>query len=167
MYFTLLCACTVEQTDGASVKIEFLLSVIAIIISIGSIFFEYFWNQKINRTNLEADFFKDIYGVYLMKKIPEARRIIHYNNNNISDTDDLIRVLNEIRQDSLFYKYKDKDYYKLLCKNLQGLEDKLVEKTGRMSDDDYAEFIQEINTDIENIYDIIMRKYVGKTIKRK
>lgn len=148
-----------------SLNLELFLSILAIIISIGSLFFEYFWNQKINRTNLEADFFKNIYGEYLMKEIPEARQFFHYNNHELSGTDDLIEVLNKIRQSSLFYKYKDKDYYNVLCNKLQDLEDKLVKKTGKISDDDYADFIQEVNNDIETIYDIIMKKYIGKKIK--
>jgi len=166
MNFLLLAA--VESSSGTEtmISLELLLSIVAIIISIGSIFFEYFWNQKINRTNLEADFFKDIYGEYLMRRIPEARNVIHYNAQKVSDTDDLINVLNDIRQASLFYKYKDKIYYKMLCEKLQGLEDTLVKRTGKMSDDDYAEFIQEINTDIEAIYDIIMKKYIGKKIRK-
>ena len=167
MIFYLLSSNVQPTSNQVSVTLELVLSVLAIMISVCSVIFEYFWNQKINRTNLEADFFKDIYGEYLMKKIPEARNVIHYNNQVVSDTDDLINVLNDIRQSSLFFKYKDKEYYKTLCDNLQGLEDKLVKKTGKMNDDDYAEFIQEINTDIEGIYDIIMKKYVGKKIKKR
>lgn len=166
MNLYLLTANIEPASNEATVTLELVLSVLAIIISVGSVIFEYFWNQKINRTNLEADFFKDIYGEYLMKRIPEARNVIHYNNQIVSDTEDLINVLNDIRQSSLFYKYKDKGYYKILCGKLQGLEDKLVQKTGEMSDDDYAEFIQEMNADIEGIYDIIMKKYIGKKVRK-
>ena len=59
--------------------------------------------------------------------------VIHYNNQTVSDTDDLINVLNEIRQASLFFKYKDKEYYKTLYDKLQDLENKLVVKTGKMN----------------------------------
>lgn len=155
-----------STTNGITISLELFLSVLALIFSIGSSLFEYFWNQKINKTNLEAEFFKDIYSDYLMKKIPDARNVIHYNDNIVSDTDDLIEVLNDIRQSSLFYKYKDRNFYNLLCKQLQELEDKLVSKTGQMSDDDYASFVQEINSDIENIYDTIMKKYIGKKVKK-
>jgi len=154
-----------STTNEATISLELFLSIIAIIISICTVVFEYLWNLKINKTNLEADFFKDIYGDYLMKQIPEARNVIHYNNHIVSDVDTLIDVLNNIRHSSLFYKYKDKEYYKLLTEKLHELEDKLVEKAGTMSDDDYADFIQEINSDIECIYDIIMKKYIGKKIK--
>lgn len=162
----LLFSASQSTTNGITISLELFLSVLALIISIGSSLFEYFWNQKINKTNLEAEFFKDIYSDYLMKKIPDARNVIHYNNNIVSDTDDLIEVLNDIRQSSLFYKYKDRNFYNLLRKQLQELEDKLVSKTGQMSDDDYASFVQEINSDIENIYDTIMKKYIGKKVKK-
>lgn len=163
----LLLTTTQPTTNEVTITLELILSILAIIISIGSVLFEYFWNQRINITNLEAEFFKDIYSDYLMKQIPDARNVIHYNNNIVSDTDDLIEVLNNIRHSSLFYKYKDKNFYSQLCKLLQKLEDKLVSKTGQMSDDDYASFIQEINSDIESIYDTIMKKYIGKKIKSK
>lgn len=164
MNFILLSS-EIASTNEVSVTLELILAVLAIIISIVSVIFEYFWNQKINKTNLEADFFKDIYGEYLMKSIPEARNVIHYNNQIVSQTDDLISVLNDIRRSSLFFKYNDKKYYQTLCQKLQQLEDKLVKKSGKMTDDDYAEFIQDINTDIEEIYSIIMKKYVGKKIR--
>lgn len=164
MDFILLSAETINKNE-MTITFELILSVLAILISIGSVMFEYFWNQKINKTNLEADFFRDIYGEFLMKTIPEARNVIHYNNQIVSQTDDLITVLNDIRRSSLFFKYNDKKYYQTLCQKLQLLEDKLVQKTGKMTDDDYAEFIQEINADIEDIYNIIMKKYVGKKVR--
>ncbi len=160
--YLLFTASEITMNKG-SITLELVLSILAIVISILSVFFEYFWNQKINRTNLEADFYKDIYGDFLMSKIPKARNVIHYNNQIVSDTDDLIDVLNDIRHSSLFYKFKDKKFYKELCNQLQGLENKLVSKTGKTLDnDDYLDFIQEINSDIEVIYNTIMNKYIGK-----
>lgn len=153
------------QENEITITLELILAIIAIVVSIISVVVQCFFSQKNNRTNLEADFFKDIYGDYLMKTIPEARQVIHYSNNMVTDTDDLSEVLNDIRQSSLFFKYKDKTYYQLLCNKLQLLEDKLVKKTGYMKDDDYADFILEINKDIEEIYDIIMKKYIGKKVR--
>ena len=98
-----------------------------------------------------------------MNKLPEARRVILYSNHIISDTDDLIDVLNDIRHSSLFYKYKDKSFYDKLCKELQNLEDRLVKNTGNSIEDEYyADFTKAVNKDIENIYNIIMDKYIGK-----
>lgn len=163
MFYCLLTSVQQPVTNDESITLELILSILALVISIGSVGFEYFYNQKINRTNLEADFFKDIYGDFLMHKIPKARTVIHYNNQIISDTDDLIEALNDIRRSSLFYNYQDPKFYKALSKHLQNLEDELVSKTGEILDNnEYLEFIQEINSDIETIYGIIMNKYIGK-----
>lgn len=164
MFFCLLATSAQPIPENKTVlSLELVLSILAIVISILSVFFEYLWTQKINRTNLEADFFKDIYGDFLMKKVPEARNYIHYNNQLVSDTENLIDVLNDIRRASLFYKYKDKKFYNDLCEQLRKLEDILVTKTDKMLDnDDYSDFIQEINAGIESIYNIIMNRYIGK-----
>ncbi|MEV6742771.1 hypothetical protein AB0N14_40340, partial [Streptomyces sp. NPDC051104] len=51
-----------------------ILSIIAIIISIGTLFFQNYKNEKHHRTNLEAGYFKDIYLEYLLKEIPRSRQ---------------------------------------------------------------------------------------------
>lgn len=163
MSFCLLSADAILVENELTFTVELFLSILAVIISIFAVFFEYYWSQKINRTNLEADFYKDIYGDYLMNKIPEARRVILYSNHVISDTDDLIDVLNDIRHSSLFYKYKDKNFYEKLCSQLQKLEDKLVKDTGVIIEDEYyVDFTKTVNKDIEDIYNTIMDKYIGK-----
>lgn len=163
MSFCLLSADAIHVENELTFTLELFLSILAVIISIFAVFFEYYWSQKINRTNLEADFYKDIYGDYLMNKLPEARRVILYSNHVISDTDDLIDILNDIRHSSLFYKYKDKNFYEKLCGQLQKLEDKLVKDTGKVIEDDYyIDFTRTVNKDIEDIYNTIMDKYIGK-----
>lgn len=163
--YSVVLAAVGGQTNKSGLSLELVLSIIAILISIFAAGFEYLWNNRINKANLEADFFKDIYNDFLVKKIPEARNIIHYNNEILDDVDSLVDVLNDMRRASLFFKYKDKSYYKALCIKLQALEDKLVQKSGHMSPDDFASFTMEINQDIEHIYEIIMKKYIGKKIK--
>lgn len=163
-YFFLIAEIPVNNNE-TSTNIELILALIAIIISISTAFFEFVWNTKINKINLEADFIKDIYIDYLMIKIPEARNIIHYSNEILSQTDNLVDVLNDIRRSSLFFKYKDKEFYKKLCEKLQNLEDNLVIKTGHISADDFAEFTNDLNDKIEEIYKIIIKKYIGKKIK--
>lgn len=158
--FCLSASVAVSKESG--ITLELILSVIAIVVSVGSVFFEYYWNQKINRTNLEADFYRDIYGKYLMEDIPKARIEICHCDGTLSGTDELIDVLNNIRHASLFFKFQNKQYYTSLCNKLQGLEDKLVKKTGRMDRDTYENFLEEINKDLEDIYHIMMKKYVGK-----
>ena len=93
---------TTQQSGGTEWTLELVLSLIAIIISVCCVVFEYFGSKRINKISLEADLYRDLYRDYLLKRIPEARNVIHYNNNIVSDTNDLIDVLNDIRRDSIF-----------------------------------------------------------------
>lgn len=143
-------------------SVEMILSILALAISIITAIIEYVWNKAINITNLESEFYKNIYFDYLMKKIPEARQEIRYNNGKVCDVVKLTDVLNDMRQDSLFFKYKDKGFYNSLKQKLQNLEDYLVKSNDKEMDaDDFVEFNSEINCKIEEIYDFIMKKYKG------
>ncbi len=145
-----------------NISIETILSIVAIFISIIIPLFQHFWNKKMHSDDLEAEFYKDIFKEYLIKRIPEARIRIHYNNNKLDGTNRLIDVLNNLRRDILFFRFNDRTYYDELCKLLQKLEDKLVNRTGNMNDSEYIKFYEEVDKDIHSIYEVIMKKYAGK-----
>ena len=150
--------------------LKMVLSIIAIVISVIAIGFEFFGSQRINRINLEAKFYEEIYNEFLLEKIPNARNKLTYNNNIISGTEDLIDVLNDIRRKSLFFKYRDEKYYGNLCKHLQDFEDELVQKSDVSHDNEqFCKFTKYVNDSLEEIYNIIISKYTGKLIgwKRK
>ena len=69
-----------------NLNIELVLSIIAIIISLVAIAFEFFGNQRINRVNLRSTYYEEIYNGFLVTKIPESRNKLIYNNNRISNT---------------------------------------------------------------------------------
>lgn len=151
---------TAPLNDKAS--LELILSILAILISICTAVGEFIWNKSINTTNLEAEFYKEIYFEYLMKKIPKARQEMRYNDDGIKDIETLLDTLNTMRQDSLFFKYKDKNFYNGLKEKLQDLEDFLVLNSNKKIDfDDYIVVNNEINKRIEDIYEFIMKKYKG------
>lgn len=147
---------------GSTISLEMILAILAIIISVCTAVGEFIWNKAINVTNLESEFYKEIYFEYLMKKIPDARQEIRYNDSKVQDVVALTDVLNNMRQDSLFFKYKDKYFYGELKRMLQDLEDYLVQNNDKQMDaDDFATVNNTINTKIEVIYDFIMKKYKG------
>jgi len=161
-------------TEGVAVhncikqNMDSVLAIIAIIVSIGTLIFELIQNQRINRINLEAHFYEVIYQDFLIKKIPNARNQIVYNENVISKTEKLVDVLNDMRRKSLFFKYKDKDFYEELCKLLHKLEDELTEKSDfKLEPDEFCEFSKFVKDMIEDIYDLIMSKYTGKLFVKK
>lgn len=159
----LLTSSQVQATTSThSLNMELILSILAIIISLSVAIGEYIWNKKINITNLQSEFYKDIYFKYLMKDIPQARQYIHYNNEELTDVNRLIDVLNSIRQDSLFFKYKDKVFFEKIKKLTQELEEHLIAKEGHMDADTFSDFNSDLNNRIEKLYTSIMDKYNGK-----
>lgn len=143
-------------------SLELVLSILAIVISVITAIAEYMWNKSINTTNLEAEFYKDIYFEYLMKKIPQARQEIRYNNKKIEDIDKFVNVLNDMRRDSLFFRYKDKMFYDVLKKQLQDLEDYVTrESCDELDADEFVTFSNKMSEQIEQIYGSIMKKYRG------
>lgn len=155
------------DATGITGNIELILSVIAIVVSIGCVIFEYFWTCKINIVNMDSEYVKQIYDEYLIYQIPRARRKIHHGENEIEGIDEITHILNDIRRDSIFYKYTDNDFYKELCEVLHKTEDYAVKKSGKMTDDEYVEFTKDLNGQIEDIYRIIHTKYIGKKKRKK
>jgi hypothetical protein len=147
-------------------KVAFYISIIAIIISVGVPIFEFLYNKKINKINLISEYFKEIYGEFLIKRVPLARQYIHFNGRELSGTDKLLDVFREMRESSLYFKYNDKEFYGNLKGKIQAIEDCLVTKTGIMNSDEYAEFYNTFEKELGMIYECISDGYLGKRIKK-
>lgn len=165
-YFFLVASETIPKQP---VTLDNKLSFAAIIISIlaiGGSFFTVFWQGRQNasrqKIDLESVFYKDIYWDYLIKKIPESRDFVKHNGveNRITGTDNIIDDLNNIRRDSLFFKFTDENFYEEICEKLQNLEDKYV-KADKMILAKYDQFNIEVDQMLTEIYDIITSKYTG------
>jgi len=139
-----------------------IISLFAICISVWSAIDRRRYSLKISRSSLEATLHKDIYFKYLSEIIPHARENITYNKNILGGFDCLINALNDMRRASLFYKYGDKLFYDNLCNKLQYIEDYLtVEYEGEITHDRFSSFNSRLTDDLEDVYKIIMEKYLG------
>lgn len=141
--------------------IDNILSLGAIAISVGSFIWQDIRNKKYHDADLEADYYKEIYWKYLISELPTARNRITYNDGRVSSTNDIEDVLNKIRQDSVFFKFKDKKYYQNIIKKLQDLEDIYVE-VDELDHDGFADFQNDTEKRITEIYKIITDKYLGR-----
>lgn len=156
--------CCSAVTNGNS-SLSSVLSVIAIVVAIGTAIFEFFWNRVIFKMEISKDIAKEIYNDFLLVKIPEAREKISYNKKRkkIEGTESLEEILNEVRKASLYYKFSDKKFFTSLKKDLQNLEDYLVLESGnKMDEDDYLKVATIINASLENIYKSIISRYIKK-----
>lgn len=143
---------------------ETVLSFLAIIISIGTVIFEYIKELKFNRTNLEAIYYTDIYKEHLVYDIPNARKYIKIDRNNqLIGTDKLINELQKLRQDSLYFQYSNIKFYEELCEATQTLEDFLVKNTHEIYEgEEQTKIYNYIQNGINEVYRVISSGYLGK-----
>ncbi|MBR5485517.1 MAG: hypothetical protein IKV41_03295 [Oscillospiraceae bacterium] len=163
--YTLLTAASNPTAYNISIDANAIVAIISILLPFGFAAFERKWNREINEINLEVDLAKKVYLDYLLEEIPNSRKKITYNHVQVSGTKDLIETLNNMRRASIFYKFSDEDYYNKVCKELQDLEDILVEKSGKpfVNDiDGSLKLMNDINFRIGSIYNLILQKCTGK-----
>lgn len=144
--------------------IALIVSIFALIISIGVPVIEYARDYRINRINLESEYFKEIYKEHLVSKLPKARNYITFDaSKKLIGTDNLINELQELLVSSLYFKYTNETFYKNLKDKIQALEDYLVGNTGiQFSNQNQANVYKNINKYMEDIYKMISDAYLGK-----
>lgn len=143
-------------------SVNFIISAIAVFISIIVAVCDFRLNCRINRLNMEADIFQKIFFDYLIHKFPEAQQNIKNTPSGLTGTGMLEDELNNLRKDALFFFYHDDVFYSKLCNKLQLLEDKVVRSNDRkMSEIDYHMFTDELKKYITEIYELVMNQYEG------
>lgn len=141
------------------VKLSDIIAILAIIISIYTCNSQISFAKTNSVKNLESIYFNAIFKDILIYKIPKAQKKIYINESGkIQDDSDFIKLLNEIRNKSLYFKYTDKDFYDRLVKKLQDLEDYIVTR-GNKQILDRNIFLQSINEKVEDLYRLLIEYY--------
>lgn len=138
------------------------ISICAFIVSILVPIFEFLWNNKMNEHNLEAEYFREMYGEIMYQKIPKALEYIYYDGERISGTDNILDVLREIRLRSLYFKVTDNVFFEKLKCSVQDLEDYIVNTKDEMSTMQFSSFYSTVMQNIDMIYKNMSEKYIGK-----
>lgn len=136
-----------------------LLSLFAIIISIISILEQ----RKINQTNLQATYFKEIFSDYLLHKIPNAAAKINFNKDGyiLNNYRTVNKIFMEMIKKCGYYKYAKNDFFIQLKTMTKNLEDKLVSKSGVCvpNIDEQNQFLISVHQDVMNIITFINKHY--------
>ena len=139
------------------------ISFFAILVSVGTVIYQMINDRKLNAINLEAEYFKEIYGKYLLYEIPNARKRLQFINKTLSGQKNLMGILNEIRHDSIYFLYTDKKFYENIKFLTQDLEDYLANCANiSFSLENQEVVFNEIQEKLENIYDTLIKKYHGR-----
>lgn len=138
------------------------ISICAMLVSIVTPIFEYIWNKKMNRNNLEAEYFREIYGDILYQDMPLSLGYIHFDGKYVTGTDKLIEVLRSLRTRSVYFKISDKQYYDKLIQTIQDLEDYIVSLPSEMTSGEFAAKYSIIIEKNDSIYECMSSKYTGE-----
>lgn len=146
-------------------KLSDTLSIIAIFISIMTVFFEFYYTAHNNKSSLMSIYYSETYKKYLTSLVPDARIAISYNKQTkiLSGTDVLESVILDMRKDSLYFKYQNKKFYDKLMEELNLIDDLLVlNGQMRLAWNFYKEFEMELDDIIAKMYELINNNYTGK-----
>lgn len=143
------------------------LSIIAIVISIGVPTFEYYNDKRINNINIDIQYYDKVYSEYLLERIPECRiRMERKDDGSVLGVDEFIDLLREMRKNSLYFKFANEEFYNEFRRLNQQLEDTLTMLPDKVSNDAYRSFRRKMDTMIYQIYECIHKASHGRKYKK-
>lgn len=140
-------------------KLEVILSIITIFISLIALISSIINAQKINRINLRMNYF-DLFKNDLTKELPKFYTSFITNESYIAN--DLVGkefedYINDLRIKIKFLKFIDEKNYKLLDKNLVELEEKIIMLPTIINEKD--NYIKLIDDNVRKIYSKINKHF--------
>lgn len=146
--------------------VALIISIIAVIISVGIPIYEKTIDKRVNDINLNSEYLKEIYILYLTKEIPRSRKIMRFKHNVLCDTNDFCNTLKSFLCDIQFYMYIDKYFYNRLKQVIQELEDFVMEADGAtLNDNEKNDFWDNIDTYLNSIYNLMNQKYINGRVE--
>lgn len=106
-----------------------IVSILSLIISIVGIVIQ----KKLNRVNLEAKHFEEIFRPYILEKIPNKVAVLKFDSEQKLDKNytELNDTLMEMVRKARYFSYVDKKFYKKLSNKTMVVEDLLVSISGK------------------------------------
>lgn len=134
-------------------KLSDYLSLIAIIVSIATV-----WLNKIKQDKMnEYEFTKELYREDILNTLPKLRNQLRNTKiKGVTGVDELDDEIKKLTEKVLYFKYTHKDVYKKLRAELMSFDDFLVDSKKTMDGETYSEFEEGVNQYLEKIYKILV-----------
>ncbi|CEJ75418.1 Uncharacterised protein [[Clostridium] sordellii] len=141
--------------------IDNILSVIAILISIGSVFYNNYSNGKVTEKTLNKDFFKNIYFEYIINKIPEAvMKLEAKSDSATNECNNLNDLIHEVIDASTFYRYFDNEFYEDLLSKLIELDELTISASEpKISSSTFRKYKEDIHKSFNSLYTLLKTYY--------
>lgn len=149
------------------------IAVLALIISILSIYFSFKNNKYSAKLSLENEFIESTFKKYLFDSIPKTRKKIFFDKQTfrLNGFDDFTNVLDEMKSDLEYFQYRNINYYKKVKEKIYEIDDFIINASSKkVSSREETDFYCQLDCKIENLYSIILNGYLNigfKISKRK
>lgn len=134
---------------------SFWISIIAVVIALSTPLIEYYLTRHLSKKNAISEYARKILGEMIFLDLPKSVFQIHWDGHNVTETDQVICVLRNVRKSVLFYKYVNQGVYEKLKEKIQELEDVLVKSNSVDLDEKYVEFYNCVTKLVQEIYQIV------------
>lgn len=143
--------------------IAIVLSALSIISSIICFIITFLQNKKINKINMNARIYSEIFDEFLIERIPKARTYLRFESNKLVDSDQLSDTLADLLNTILYFRYADKKFYELLHSQIQDIEDFVLECGNKQFvQEEQGRVFDQIQEKLEKLYKIVNDNYIGK-----
>ena len=143
--------------------IAIVVSVISVLVAAGAAVSTYIQNNRINKINMKASYFHEIFDEYLITKIPMGRNYLRFVDDKLIDSQNLCDALSNMRSSALYFRYEDKQFYEGLKKRTQELEDYIaICGNKKFVQEEQGVVYDNIHKKIEDLYEYINNKFTGK-----
>lgn len=143
--------------------IAIILSALSIVSSIVCFIFTFLQNKKINKINMNARIYNEIFDIFLIERIPKARTYLRFENNKLVDSEQLSDTLTDLLNTILYFRYADKKFYELLHTQIQDIEDFVLECGNKQFvQEEQGRVFNQIQDKLEILYKTVNDNYIGK-----
>ena len=134
-----------------------MLSAVSAIASAISAVLMYMQTAKINKFYVNKTYHSKIFDDFLIYKLPIARQDIKFDDEGkLINTQSFVDELSNLRNNSLFYKYKSKEFYNDIKKQTQEIEDYVMNLGNEKTDkEEQSSKLIIINEKTERLYETI------------
>lgn len=141
-----------------------LISILSVIYGFAKDFIDSYKNQKYNKKNFMAEFFRELYFKKIVTDIPSL--LLKYTTANDGQKSNVLAELDilivELLDSSMFYKYHDDKFYVKIKEAVINIQDNIFQVRESIANNLYRIEVtdQKLNENFSNLYDIMIEYYI-------
>jgi hypothetical protein len=133
------------------------LSAVAILVSVWGLVV----SKRINETNLQSEYFREIFSEYFIEEIPKMHKCIYFEGERLSsDYKQFTMLLVEMLNKAMYFKFANESFYLKLSKEISDFDDRMINCAAKTySTKGRRKVIRDIDKRIKKIIKLVNKYY--------